>query len=96
MGLVLCSLASALALSAHRLPDMRPPLWLGAALLLWMLSLPLGAPPSFTHDWVVRLSLAVSARAEPYSRRAMHRDYRREQQRRTTAQASAQAPAHWH
>ena len=74
---------------------MRPPLWLGVGLLLWMLSLPLSAPPSFTHDWVVRLSLAVSDRAEPYSRRAMHRDYRREMQRHTTTQLSAQVPAHW-
>ena len=51
--MLLGSLASALALSAHRLPDMRPPLWLGAALLLWMLSLPLGAPPSLrrTTGW---------------------------------------------
>lgn len=94
-GLLLGSLASALALSAHRLPDRRPPLWLGAGLLLWMLSLPVGAPPSPTHGWVVRLSLAVSDRAEPYSRRAMHRDYRREMKRRAATQASAQATADW-
>ena len=87
-GMALGSLASALALSAGRLPHSRPPLWLGAGLLLWMLSLPLGAPPSPTHGWVVRLSLALSDRAEPYSRDAMHRDYRRESQRRSTAQAS--------
>ena len=94
-GILLGSLASALALGAQRLPDMRPPLWLGVGLLLWMLSLPLSAPPSFTHDWVVRLSLAVSDRAEPYSRRAMHRDYRREMKRHTATQLSAQVPAHW-
>lgn len=91
-GMALGSLASALALSAGRLPDRRPPLWLGAGLLLWMLSLPLGAPPSPTHGWVVRLSLALSDRAEPYSRDAMHRDYRREPRRRTTAQASTRLP----
>jgi membrane-associated phospholipid phosphatase len=90
-GLVLGSLASALALNAHRLPEMRPPLWLGAALLLWMLSLPVGAPPSPTHGWVVRLSLAVSDRAQPYSRHAMHRDHRRELKRQRAAQWSASA-----
>jgi membrane-associated phospholipid phosphatase len=94
-GMLLGSLASALALSAHRLPDMRPPLWLGAGLLLWMLSLPVGAPPSPTHGWVVRLSLAVSDRAEPYSRRAMHRDHRREMKRRAAAQTSAKAATDW-
>jgi membrane-associated phospholipid phosphatase len=95
VGMILGSLASALTLSVHRLPDMRPPLWLGVGLLLWMLSIPLSAPPSFTHDWVAHLSLAVSDRAEPYSRRAMHRDYRHEMKRRVAAQLSAQAPTHW-
>lgn len=95
-GMALGSLASAVALSAHRLPDMRPPPWLGVGLLLWMLSLPVGAPASPTHGWVVRLSLAVSDRATPYSRRAMHRDHRREMKRRAAAQASAPAPTRWH
>lgn len=89
-GLVLGSLASALALNAHRLPDMRPPVWLGVGLLLWMLSLPLGAPPSPTHGWVIRLSLAVSDRAAPYQRWQMHRDHRREMKRRHALQMSAQ------
>lgn len=90
-GLLLGSLASALALLAHRLPDMRPPSWLAVGLLLWMLSLPAGAPPSPTHGWVVRLSLAVSDRATPYSRHAMHRDHRREMKRRAAASMSARA-----
>lgn len=94
-GMALGTLASALALSAQRLPDRRPPLWLGVGLLLWMLSLPVGAPPSPTHGWVVRLSLALSDRATPYSRHAMHRDHRREKKRRAAAQASAPAPNHW-
>jgi membrane-associated phospholipid phosphatase len=101
-GLALGSAASALALLAHRLPQTRPPLWLGIGLLLWMLSLPVGAPPSPTHSWVVQLSLAVSDRAQPYSRQAMHRDHRREMKRRRAAelsalastQASAQAATH--
>lgn len=94
-GLALGSLASALALNANRLPAVRPPYWLGVGLTLWMLSLPFGAPPSPTHGWVVRLSLAVSNRTEPYSRSLMHRDHRRELQRRGAAQLSAQAAARW-
>jgi hypothetical protein len=93
-GLALGSLASALSLNAHRLPDVRPPLWLGIGLMLWMLSLPIGAPPSQTHGWVVRLSLAVSDRAEPYSRQAMHRDHWREMKRRRATQLSAWAATH--
>ena len=92
-GLALGSAASALALLAHRLPPTRPPLWLGVGLVLWMLSLPVGAPPSLTHDWVMRLSLAVSDRAQPYSRQAMHRDHRRELQRRRATQQTAQSSA---
>lgn len=91
VGLALGSLASGLALWASRLPDGRPPVWLAAALVLWMLSLPVGAPPSPTHGWVVRLSLAVSDRAQPYSRHAMHRDHRRELKRQRAAQLSASA-----
>lgn len=82
-GLALGSLASAVALNAQRLPEVRPPVWLAVGLLLWMLSQPLGAPPSPTHSWVIRLSLAVSDRATPYQRWQMHRDYRREMKRRT-------------
>ena len=93
-GLALGSVASALALVAHRLPPTRPPLWLGIGLGLWMLSLPVGLPPSPTHSWVVQLSLAVSDRAKPYSRQAMHRDHRRELKRRRAAEPSVQASAH--
>lgn len=95
-GLALGSLASALALNARRLPDLRPPLWLGVGLMLWMLSLPVGAPPSPTHGWVIRLSLAVSDRTQPYSRRAMHRDHRRELKRQRAAQLSASAQPAFH
>lgn len=92
--MILGSLARALALSANRLPDMRPPLWLGVGLVPWILSLPVGAPPSPIHDCMVRLSLVVSNRAGPYSRRALHRDHRREMERRAAAQLSALAPTH--
>jgi membrane-associated phospholipid phosphatase len=75
-GLLLGSLASAWVLRGWHRPVARPPLWLALGLLLWMTSLPLSAPPSLTHDWVVRLSLAVSDRTVPYSRWRMHRDHR--------------------
>jgi membrane-associated phospholipid phosphatase len=90
-GLALGSLASGLALWAPPLPAMRPPAWLAVGLALWVLSLPVGAPPSPTHGWVIRLSMAVSERAQPYSRHAMHRDHRRELKRQRAAQLSASA-----
>ena len=90
-GLALGSLASGLALWAPPLPAMRPPAWLAVGLALWVLSLPVGAPPSPTHGWVIRLSMAVSDRAQPYSRHAMHRDHRRELKRQRAAQLSASA-----
>jgi hypothetical protein len=90
-GLALGSLASGLALWAPQLPGMRPPAWLAVGMALWVLSLPVGAPPSPTHGWVVRLSMAVSDRAQPYSRHAMHRDHRRELKRQRAAQLSASA-----
>jgi membrane-associated phospholipid phosphatase len=93
-GWLLGSLASAAALRVGGLPERRPPAWLGAVLLLWMLGLPLGAPPSTTHGWVIRLSLALSERPAPYQRWMMHRDHLREPQRRQTAQGSAQARLH--
>ncbi len=91
-GLALGSLASACVLTRWRVPDRRPPLWLGMALMLWMLSLPLGAPPSTTHSWVERLSLAVSERPAPYKRWQMHRDHRREMKRRNAAALASARP----
>lgn len=45
-GLVLGSLASGLALWAPPLPQARPPAWLAASSVIWVVSLPAGAPPS--------------------------------------------------
>lgn len=88
-GLALGGAASALVLYFKHLPPARPPAWLGVVLTVWLLSLPVGAPPSQTHNWVVRLSLAVSDRATPYTRAQMHRDHRRALQRqRSMAQAA--------
>ncbi len=81
-GFILGSLASAWVLRGWHRPVARPPLWLALGLALWMTSLPLSAPPSLTHDWVVRLSLAVSDRTVPYSRWRMHRDHRLQQLRK--------------
>ena len=88
-GLLLGSLASALVLRFTRLPEKRAPLWLAIALALWVFSLPLSAPPSFTHGMVVKLSLAVSDRKVPYSRWRMHRDWRVKQQRKQREQQMA-------
>ncbi|MEO7852919.1 MAG: phosphatase PAP2 family protein [Rubrivivax sp.] len=86
-GYLLGSLASAWVLRRWHPPMARPPVWLAAGLALWMATLPFSAPPSLTHDWVVRLSLAVSDRTVPYSRWRMHRDHRLQQQRLAPAQA---------
>ncbi len=96
-GLALGSLASALTLTRLPLPNQRPHVWLGAGLALWMLVLPFGAPPSPTHNWVIKLSMAVSERAAPYQRWQMHRDYQRDLKRRQAAPASSQTTgsAHW-
>jgi membrane-associated phospholipid phosphatase len=50
-------------LTAHRSPPA-----LAWMLAIWALAMPAGAPPSPTHGWVVRLSLALSGRDVPYSR----------------------------
>jgi hypothetical protein len=92
-GLVIGSLASAWVLRGWHRPVARPPLWLALGLLLWMTSLPLSAPPSLTHDWVVRLSLAVSDRTVPYSRWRMHRDHRLHQLRKALDTAGWTPPS---
>jgi membrane-associated phospholipid phosphatase len=74
VGGALCGgAASAVALAAWRhLPLLRVParLWLGVptAIVLAMQS----APPSQTHDWVTRLSLQLSGRAQACTREALH------------------------
>jgi hypothetical protein len=51
------------------------PVWLPATMLAWLLITPSMAPPSLTHDWVTRLSLAVSDRPTPYTRAEMMRKW---------------------
>ncbi len=91
-GLLLGSLASGWVLRGWHPPVARPPVWLAAGLALWMATLPFSAPPSLSHDWVVRLSLAVSDRTVPYSRWRMHRDHRLQQRRLAPSQALDTAP----
>lgn len=76
-GLVLGALAAVAALEGRR-PERRVPPWLPVLMCSWLVIGPAGAaPPSPTHGWVVRLSLAVSGRSEPYTRHQLHEDYRR-------------------
>ena len=96
-GFALGALASALALRwAGPLPALRIARWLPAALLGWALMGVVAAPPSRTHDWVTRLALAQSGRAEPFRRWQIrhghpeHRDLR--QQREPQVQHSGTRP----
>ena len=40
----------------------------GAMALTWLAATSMAAPPSRTHDWVTRLSLAASGRTQPFTR----------------------------
>jgi membrane-associated phospholipid phosphatase len=73
LGLLIGLSASLLALRGTRAPQAPTPGWLAAALVAWLLALPLAAPPSRSHDLVTRLSLKLSGRGTPYTRGAMHR-----------------------
>jgi membrane-associated phospholipid phosphatase len=73
LGFVLGSAASLWTLGRAATPDAPTPLWLCAALVAWLLLLPLGAPPSRSHDLVTALSLRVSGHSVPYTRHDLHR-----------------------
>jgi membrane-associated phospholipid phosphatase len=70
-GTVLGTLASAVAITlAPRLQQALP--WsLLAGVVAWVALTAAGAPPSPTHEWVTRLSLAVSGCRQPYTREMM-------------------------
>jgi membrane-associated phospholipid phosphatase len=72
-GFLLGALASAAALRGSRMPQAPTPVWVGAALLVWLVVLPLGAPISRTHDYVTKLALKLSGRASPYTLQDMRR-----------------------
>jgi membrane-associated phospholipid phosphatase len=75
-GLAVGGTAAAVALrwQSREPASSRVPRLLLAGLLAWMSITPAAAPPSPTHGWVVRLSLAVSGRDASYTREQMHRD----------------------
>lgn len=72
-GFVLGSAASLWALRRSAAATAPTPAWMALALLAWLLALPVGAPPSRTHDWVTQLSLRVSGRSVPYTRHDLRR-----------------------
>ena len=71
LGFCLGAAASAIALRAQAVPPTRAAMPLLLALGAWFSVGTAAAPPSPTHGWVVRLSLAVSGRAQPYTREMM-------------------------
>ena len=75
VGFLVGGLASLFSLQL--LPRTQPvnarPLWLPVGLLSALLLLPVGAPKSRSHDWVIQLSLQLSGRAQPFVRGDLHR-----------------------
>lgn len=74
-GLALGFAVTAFALTMARLPHTRVRWWIPLAVAAWMSVMPMQAPPSTTHGWVTRLSLALSGRSHPYTRQQMLRDW---------------------
>jgi membrane-associated phospholipid phosphatase len=56
------------AARAERAPPARHSLWLPVVVCAWLGSALPNAPPSPTHGWVTKLSLAISGREQPYTR----------------------------
>ncbi|MFN0185094.1 MAG: phosphatase PAP2 family protein, partial [Aquabacterium sp.] len=81
------------ARSRGHLPRQRIPLWMPLAVAAWLALTPSHAPPSPTHGWVVELSLAVSGRDQPYSRREMRARYKLQLRQEAAALAAAQRAA---
>ncbi len=78
-GFALGSAASGCALwltehARHRVKGV----WLGVALSSLLVTLPVHASPSMTHNLVTRLALTLSQRSVPYEREDMHREARGE------------------
>ena len=79
-GVAVGGLVSAWALSRGHLPRARVPALLPLALAIWLGVTPAHAPPSRTHSFVTRLSLALSGRDQAYTRHDLHRAQRRDPQ----------------
>jgi membrane-associated phospholipid phosphatase len=84
-GFVVGGIASAAAITLAQAPRTHLPKIAMVFFGLWFAGMPAGAPPSPTHSWVTRLSLAVSGHSVPYTRAMMHHRYRLERE----AQAAA-------
>ena len=67
-GLLVGGAVTLVASRAARAPPVRHSLWLPVVVCVWLSSALPNAPPSPTHGWVTRLSLALSGRSEPYTR----------------------------
>jgi membrane-associated phospholipid phosphatase len=67
-GLTLGTLARTAALAWAAVPHRPMPKPVLVGLFAWLLAAPAGTPPSPTHGWVIRASLAVSGRTEPFTR----------------------------
>lgn len=79
-GLAVGATATVTALVAERMPSVHPPRWLPLVFGLWLATAQNYAPPSTTHGWVTRLSLALSGRSEPHTRQDMLASWQRQQQ----------------
>lgn len=70
-----------------------PPRWGAVAVVAWLLTTGVVAPPSRTHDAVTRLSMALSQRAAPYTRAQMHQAWRKAQRHSNTSAAASSGAA---
>lgn len=72
-GFAVGAAASGLALARVHMPAVDAPRLLIVGVVVWLVSMPAGAPPSPTHGWVTQLALAMSGRAVPYTREDLYR-----------------------
>lgn len=94
IGFVLGAAVSAAVLLRAPPPALARPWHIVAPLLVWFALVPLKAPPSPTHGWVMRLSMAVADRPRPYTRWQMHRDWARQHAPKPQPSTAALAPPH--
>jgi membrane-associated phospholipid phosphatase len=82
LGFVLGQATALVALRGMHVPRVHASRLLVMGLMAWMILTPTSAPPSQTHSMVMRLSVALSGRDQPYTRWEMLRSYHHELQRR--------------
>ena len=68
LGLLVGGAVTLVAAGAERAPPARHSLWLPVVVFVWLGSALPNAPRSPTHGWVTQLALAISGRAQPYTR----------------------------